>query len=96
MFKFSDKHREELAEIKHGWFALIIVAILASSQILIEHYFGCGWRIVAALLALPVWLIVRPWLFGLLCEDTRRRLKLQGLGFFVALVILAVISYYRH
>jgi hypothetical protein len=53
------------------------------------------WRLVVALLALPLWLMIRPWQFGLLSQDARRKIKLLGVEVFIALALFAVLDYYQ-
>jgi len=95
MLKFTNKDREQLDEMKHGWFALVFIVLFSISQIFAEDHFGMIWRLVVALLALPLWLMIRPWQFGLLSQDARRKIKLLGVEVFIALALFAVLDYYQ-
>jgi hypothetical protein len=78
MLKFTDKDREQLAEIKHGWFSLAVLAVLLFGPIFIEDSFGQKWRVIATAVAVAVWFAIRPWRFGLLPEKSRRDMRLVG------------------
>ncbi|MGH7939685.1 MAG: hypothetical protein ACREFR_01260 [Limisphaerales bacterium] len=95
MYKFTNEHTEGLADVQRSWFCLVIVALLVISQILVDKIFGCGWGLVAAVLTLPLWLMIRPWQLGLLSAKSRRKIRAQGAGFFILLIVVALLAYYR-
>ncbi len=94
-YQFNKDDTVGLTDVRHSWICLVIVALLVIVQILVDKVFGRGWGLVAAVLTLPLWLIIRPWQFGLLSAKSRRKIRIQGAGFFIVLIIVALLAYYR-
>jgi len=92
--KFTAKDREQLAEMKQGWLIFIVLAALVFSPVLIEDWFGHGWRLISAAIAIPIWFIIRPWRFGLLSEKSHRDIRHVGSVIICFIPIVEAIRYY--
>jgi hypothetical protein len=60
------------------WIPLAIMLLLCSVRIAVGHWWGKGWEMIAAIAAALIWFILRPWRFGLMTSEMRRRLRFQG------------------
>jgi hypothetical protein len=94
-YQFNKDDTVGLTDVRHSWLCLIIVALLVISQVFVDKFYGRGWGLAAAVLALPLWLIIRPWQFGLLSAKSRRKIRVQGAGFFIVLILVVLLAYYR-
>ena len=94
-YKFDNDDTVGLADVRRSWLCLVVVALLVICQVLVDKLFGRGWGVAAAVLTLPLWLIIRPWQFGLLSAKSRRKIRVQGAGFFIVLILVALLAYYR-
>jgi hypothetical protein len=83
--KLTAKDREQLSELRQGWIGLTLFMVLAFTPYAVGDKAGRQWEAFAWLVALILWLVVRPWRFGLLPIHTRKAMRLQGVlvfGFF--------------
>jgi hypothetical protein len=90
---FNVWNKDKLAEIRHGWMSLLIFSVLCLSHEVVGRYFSNGWAVVTALSAVALWIILRPWNFGLLPLETRAGIRLMGI---VALAGFALITLKRY
>jgi hypothetical protein len=95
MSKFTQKSREQVMEIRQGWLFLVVFVCLLASQSFVDQRFGRGWGVVAALTALLIWFIIRPWRFGLLPPHIRRAMQLAGVVAFIGFALVSLIRYFR-
>lgn len=94
-YKFDNDDTVGLTDVRRSWLCLVIVALLVVCQILVDKVFGRGWGLAAAVLTLPLWFFIRPWQFGLLSVKSRRKIRAQGAGFFIVLILVVLLAYYR-
>ena len=94
-YQFNNDDTVGLTDVRRSWICLLIVALLVTVQILVDKVYGRGWGLAAAVATLPLWLIIRPWQFGLLSAKSRRRIRAQGAGFFIVLILVVLLAYYR-
>jgi peptidoglycan biosynthesis protein MviN/MurJ (putative lipid II flippase) len=90
MSKYTDKDSE-----RDGWLCMIVFFVLLSSHEIADILFGRGWAVVVAAIAAVLWLVVRPWRFGLLPDHTRRQLRLMGIVALFGFVAVMLIRFWR-
>jgi hypothetical protein len=93
---FLNNTRRFVSEMAHGgWVIILLYASLALSRVIVVHFYGNGWGFVTAVIALTVWLSIRPWRLGLLSKDSRREVFVLGTFWFVAWVLLSALAYWK-
>ncbi len=90
MLKLQDADRQKWAELKRCWLGFAILIALIVSPNYVGSRFGHVWELAAAALAIPVWLVIRPWRFGLLSVETRESMKGWTVGLFVVLLLFHI------
>jgi hypothetical protein len=70
-------------------------AVLLSSHEIAHIVFGRGWGVVVAATAAVMWLVIRPWRFGLVPGHTRRQLRLMGIVALFGFVVVELIRYWK-
>jgi hypothetical protein len=90
MLKLADTDRKKWAELKRCWLAFAILIVLIVSPDYVGSWFGRVWELAAAALAIPVWLVIRPWRIGLLSVETRESMKGWTVGLFVVLLLFHI------
>ena len=90
MLKNTDKDGD-----RDGWLCMVAFYMLISSHEITDIFFGRGWAVVVGIIAAALWLIIRPWRFGLLPDHTRRQLRLMGIVGLFGFVIVTLVRYWR-
>jgi hypothetical protein len=76
------------SDLAQTWPVVLLFLFLAASPSVIRHFFGRGWSTVAAVVVFAVWLVIRPWRFRFLTEDSRRGIFIVGTLMLVLLVLV--------
>jgi hypothetical protein len=66
------------SELAQEWPVVLLFFCLAASPSVIRHFFGRGWSTVAAVAVFALWLVIRPWRFKFLPQDSRRGIFIVG------------------
>jgi hypothetical protein len=93
MLKLAEEEKMKWAELKRGWLGLAIAIVLMASPNYVSSRFGPIWGLAAAALAIPLWLVIRPWRFGLLSVETREYLKGWMVGLLVFLLLFRTVLF---
>jgi hypothetical protein len=67
---------------------IVLFFCLAASPSIVRHYFGRGWGVIAAGVVLAAWLVIRPWRFKRLPQDSRRGIFIIGTVMLAMLVLV--------
>jgi len=90
--KLTAKDREQWSELRHGWISFVLLLVLFFTPLTVGKNAGQQLEVFARLVALILWLVVRPWRFGLLAAHSRKTIRLQG---FVILSLFALVAFIK-
>ena len=76
------------------WPVIFIFFCLAASPSVVRHFFGRGWGVVAAVVVFAVWLVIRPWRFSGLPQESRRGIFITGTVVLVILILIHGLLYW--
>jgi hypothetical protein len=82
------------SDLAQTWPVVLLFLCLAASPSVIRHFFGRGWSVVAAGVVFAVWLIIRPWRFRFLPQDSRRGIFIIGTVMLAMLVLVHGLLYW--
>ena len=88
----SKRFVSELAQ--GGWVIVVLFMFLGGARPIVAHFYGGGWGFVANVIALAIWLLIRPWRLGLLSPDSRREVRVVGTFAFALWVLLSAVEYF--
>ena len=84
-----------LTSLKRSLPILVPVLVLGLAPLAIGFAFGRGWRLVAAVISVGLWFLIRPWRFGLTSPDERRQARITGTIGLCGLVVNYIVVYYK-
>jgi hypothetical protein len=84
----------EVSRFRQEWPVILLFFCLAASPSVIRHFFGRGWGAVAAVVVFAVWLVIRPWRFRFLPQDSKRGIFMMGTVMLGALVVVHCFFYW--
>lgn len=90
----TEKEREQINELRYGWVPLLMYFGLLFTPVVVGMNAGQRWECVAWFAVLGIWLLIRPWRFGLIPGHLRSTMKLQGilvLGFFALFALIKLL-----
>ena len=76
------------------WPVMLLFFCLAACPSVIRHFFGRGWGVVAAVVVFAVWLVIRPWRFKRVRQDSRRAIFVTGTVMLAMLVLVHGLNYW--
>jgi hypothetical protein len=89
----TERDRQEWAELKETWSIWLIHSVLAGSWLVAAEFFGRGWSVIVAALAVAIWVVIRPWRIGFLPAERRRKICFTGGIVLCAWAIVAALAY---
>lgn len=84
-----------IASLRRSLPMLWIFCVLGIAPLVIGFSLGRGWRVVAAVVALLAWFVIRPWRFGLATPNERKQVRLTGSIAMFGFAVNYLIIYYR-
>ena len=90
----TDRDKQDWAEAKQSWQALLIYAVLSASWLVVQELSGRGWSVIAAVLAVAVWFIFRPWQLGTLPASRKRNMCFAGGVMLCGWAVVAALNYW--
>jgi hypothetical protein len=82
------------SKLAQEWPVILLFFCLAGSPSIIRHILGRGWGVVAAVIVLAVWFLIRPWRFKHLPQDSRRGIFISGTVMLALLVLVHSLFYW--
>ena len=83
------------SELRRGLPVLVTFVVLDGSHIVVGDYFGKGWALIAAVMALILWYALRPWRLGLLSPEERKAVNFACSVAFIGNLVVAADSYWH-
>ena len=88
--------KESIASFgRRSWPVFLPFIVLGAAPLVVHKFFGTRWQLIAGVLSLVFWFLLRPWRFGLATAEERRQVRLGGTIGLAGLVLTYAVQYFR-
>jgi hypothetical protein len=80
---------------RRAWPVVFLFFVLGITPLVVGEFFGRGWRLSIGVFVVVLWLVFRPWRFGLASPGERKQAAVGGTIGLAGLVLNYAVTYFK-